>query len=82
MFTREGEMSNVYCDSLRGATIFMKLTSPVEKVAFEMVRERDLRGQILSVNLLPMTLVKIPNAVDFLLHEIKINGAGARANCG
>jgi FOG: EAL domain len=73
IFTPLGEMSDAYFAGLRGDEIYeVDLTS--KKVAFEMVRERDLRGQILSVNLLPMTLVKIPNAVDYLLHEIKING--------
>lgn len=73
IFTPQGEDSDAYFDSLRGDEIY-EVDLASKKVAFEMVRERDLRGQIVSVNLLPMTLVKIPNAVDFLLHEIKING--------
>lgn len=73
IFTPDGEISNTYFEGLSGDDIYeIDLTS--KKVAFEMVRERDLSGQILSVNLLPMTLVKIPHAVDYLLHEIKING--------
>lgn len=33
-----------------------------------------LEGQTLSLNLLPMTLVNVPDAVDFLLKEIAANG--------
>lgn len=73
IFTPQGEITDAYFASLRDDEIY-EVDLASKKVAFEMVRERDLRGQIVSVNLLPMTLVKIPNAVDYLLHEIKING--------
>ena len=33
-----------------------------------------LRGRTLSINLLPMTLVNVPNAVEFLLAEIEASG--------
>lgn len=33
-----------------------------------------LQDQTLSINLLPMTLVNVPNAVDFLLTAIDANG--------
>lgn len=45
-----------------------------KKVAFAMARKLNLREQTLTVNLLPMTLVNIPGAVNFLLQEIEING--------
>ncbi|WP_435948189.1 diguanylate phosphodiesterase [Dryocola sp. BD586] len=45
-----------------------------KKVAFAMAGALKLREQTLSVNLLPMTLVKVPGAVSFLLQEIKANG--------
>ena len=73
IFTPQGEMTDAYFTGLQGDEIY-EVDLASKKVAFEMVRERDLRGQIVSVNLLPMTLVKIPGAVDYLLHEIKING--------
>ena len=45
-----------------------------KKVAFAMAGALNLREQTLSVNLLPMTLVEVPNAVSFLLQEIEVNG--------
>ena len=45
-----------------------------KKVAFAMAGALGMGEQTLSVNLLPMTLVKIPGAVSFLLQEIKANG--------
>ncbi|MEO3988662.1 diguanylate phosphodiesterase [Pseudocitrobacter cyperus] len=73
IFTPQGEISDAYFDSLSGEEIYkVDLTS--KKVAFEMVKDRNLHGKIVCINLLPMTLVKIPNAVDYLLDEIKLNG--------
>jgi EAL domain-containing protein (putative c-di-GMP-specific phosphodiesterase class I) len=43
-------------------------------VAFAMASALGLGGQSISVNLLPMTLVIIPGAVDFLLSEIQLHG--------
>ncbi|GAL58138.1 blue light and temperature-regulated antirepressor YcgF [Pseudescherichia vulneris NBRC 102420] len=45
-----------------------------KKVAFAMAAELNIGERTLSVNLLPMTLVKVPGAVDFLLQEIEANG--------
>ncbi len=45
-----------------------------KKVAFAMARGLQIGEQSLTVNLLPMTLVKVPNAVQFLLQEIEANG--------
>jgi blue light- and temperature-responsive anti-repressor len=45
-----------------------------KKVAFAMAHALGLREKVLSVNLLPMTLVQIPGAVRFLLDEIEANG--------
>lgn len=45
-----------------------------KKVAFEMAVGLNLYEQTLSVNLLPMTLVKIPDAVDVLLQAIASSG--------
>ncbi|WP_318389415.1 diguanylate phosphodiesterase [Enterobacter sp.] len=45
-----------------------------KKAAFAVAKALDIGEQSLSVNLLPMTLVKIPGAVNFLLQEIETNG--------
>jgi len=45
-----------------------------KKHAFALARKLEIEGQSLSINLLPMTLVMVPNAVDFLLSEIKAQG--------
>ncbi|SFR06089.1 EAL domain, c-di-GMP-specific phosphodiesterase class I (or its enzymatically inactive variant) [Enterobacter sp. kpr-6] len=45
-----------------------------KKAAFAVAKALDIDEQSLSVNLLPMTLVKIPGAVNFLLQEIETNG--------
>ena len=43
-------------------------------VAFALAKKLDIQGQTLSVNLLPMSLVMVPNAVELLLNEIRQNG--------
>lgn len=45
-----------------------------KKIAFAMANALGLHEKVLSVNLLPMTLVQIPDAVHFLLNEIEANG--------
>lgn len=45
-----------------------------KKLAFIRAGELDLGTTTLSVNLLPMTLVEIPDAVTFLLDQIAANG--------
>ncbi|MCX8302361.1 diguanylate phosphodiesterase [Enterobacter pseudoroggenkampii] len=45
-----------------------------KQVALSMASALGLQDQTLSLNLLPMTLVNIPNAVDFLLTAIEANG--------
>nr|WP_314421744.1 diguanylate phosphodiesterase [uncultured Erwinia sp.] len=45
-----------------------------KQVAFRLAGELNVAAQTLSVNLLPMTLVRMPNAVDFLLAEIAASG--------
>lgn len=44
------------------------------KVAFAMAAALNIGKQSLSVNLLPMTLVEVPDAVNILVEEIKKNG--------
>ncbi|MGD8105817.1 diguanylate phosphodiesterase [Pantoea sp. FN0302] len=45
-----------------------------KKAAFALAKKLGIKGQTLSVNLLPMSLVMVPNAVNFLLSEIEANG--------
>ena len=45
-----------------------------KKVAFEMASALGISRQVLSINLLPMTLVECPNAVSYLLAAIRDNG--------
>ncbi|MFG6652957.1 diguanylate phosphodiesterase [Scandinavium sp. M-37] len=45
-----------------------------KKVAFAMAHALGLQDNVLSINLLPMTLVQIPGAVRYLLDEIEANG--------
>ncbi len=45
-----------------------------KKDAFAMAKSLGIQGLTLSVNLLPMSLVVVPNAVEFLLAEIYANG--------
>lgn len=45
-----------------------------KKVAFAMAARLAPQTQSLSINLLPMTLVEVPGAVEFLLREINANG--------
>lgn len=45
-----------------------------KKVAFATAAALNIGAQTLSINLLPMTLVKVPGAVDFLLRQIELNG--------
>ncbi|HID8741595.1 TPA: diguanylate phosphodiesterase [Enterobacter mori] len=45
-----------------------------KQVALSMASALGLHTQTLSLNLLPMTLVNVPNAVDFLLTVIEANG--------
>ncbi|MEZ6876702.1 diguanylate phosphodiesterase [Enterobacter sp. KBR-315C3_2022] len=45
-----------------------------KQVALSMASALGLGNQTISLNLLPMTLVNVPNAVDFLLTAIEANG--------
>ncbi|WP_158784437.1 diguanylate phosphodiesterase [Pantoea sp. BAV 3049] len=45
-----------------------------KKLAFAMAKALGIQGLTLSVNLLPMSLVMVPDSVDFLLREIEANG--------
>lgn len=71
--TPSGDAPRAYFESLSGDAIYeADLNS--KRVAFAMARALNLGEQMLSVNLLPMTLVKVPGAVSVLLQEIEANG--------
>ena len=71
--TPGGDSTATYFAGLSGKALYeADLNS--KKVAFAMASSLKLGEQSISVNLLPMTLVMIPDAVDFLLREIQING--------
>jgi EAL domain-containing protein (putative c-di-GMP-specific phosphodiesterase class I) len=71
--TPEGDSPQAWFDELKGGDIY-EADLRSKKVAFAMAAALELGEQTLSVNLLPMTLVKVPGAVNFLLEEIKANG--------
>lgn len=71
--TVDGSSPQSYFDGLQGNEIY-EADLQSKKVAFAMAGALNLREQTLSVNLLPMTLVEVPNAVSFLLQEIEVNG--------
>lgn len=71
--TRSGDSPQSYFENLSGdETYLADLDS--KKVAFALAASLGLRDQVLSVNLLPMTLVKVPDAVTVLLSAIAENG--------
>ena len=71
--TPSGESPAVYFDGLSREEMYSTdLLS--KRIAFAMAGRLRLRGRTLSINLLPMTLVNIPGAVEFLLAEIESNG--------
>lgn len=71
--TPEGDSPAAYFQNLtRDALYEADLKS--KQVALSMASALGLHTQTLSLNLLPMTLVNVPNAVDFLLTVIEANG--------
>ena len=71
--TPSGDSTATYFAGLSGKALYeADLNS--KKVAFAMASALKLGEQSVSVNLLPMTLVMIPDAVEFLLKEIQTNG--------
>ena len=71
--TPSGDSPGAYFASLPQEEVY---TSDLQskQVALSMASALGLQDQTLSLNLLPMTLVNIPNAVDFLLTAIEANG--------
>lgn len=71
--TPGGDHAQSWFDAQPGDEIY-EADLKSKSVAFAMARQLQLGEQSLSINLLPMTLVKVPNAVDYLLQEIEANG--------
>ncbi|MCA1921048.1 diguanylate phosphodiesterase [Buttiauxella noackiae] len=71
--TAGGESTETYFAGFTGKALY-EADLKSKKVAFAMASSLKLGEQSVSVNLLPMTLVVIPGAVDFLLREIQTNG--------
>ncbi len=71
--TPGGDSTATYFAGLNGKALY-EADLKSKKVAFAMASSLKLGEQSISVNLLPMTLVMIPDAVDFLLREIQTNG--------
>ena len=71
--TPDGGAPGVYFASLPRDDVYASDLQS-KQVALSMASALGLQDQTLSLNLLPMTLVNIPNAVDFLLTAIEANG--------
>ncbi|MDN2486541.1 diguanylate phosphodiesterase [Kosakonia sacchari] len=71
--TRVGGSPQDWFDDMAGDDIY---TADLQskRVAFAMAAALKLGVQTLSVNLLPMTLVKVPGAAEFIVQAIKENG--------
>lgn len=71
--TPSGDSPHSWFDTFKGDDVYAADLKS-KKVAFAMAAALNIGKQSLSVNLLPMTLVKIPDAVNFLMQEIHKNG--------
>ncbi|WP_213732352.1 diguanylate phosphodiesterase [Citrobacter europaeus] len=70
---KDGETPATYFDNLNPEELY---TADLQskKTAFAMASALGLNDKMLSVNLLPMTLVNKPDAVSFLINEIAAHG--------
>ncbi|MBJ9266416.1 diguanylate phosphodiesterase [Citrobacter freundii] len=70
---KDGETPATYFDNLNPEELY---TADLQskKIAFAMASALGLNDKMLSVNLLPMTLVNKPDAVSFLINEIAAHG--------
>jgi len=71
--TPDNQPAQAFFDGLEGDAVY-EADLRSKKVAFATAAALQIGTQALSVNLLPMTLVRVPGAVDFLLREIALNG--------
>jgi len=71
--TPTGDSPKAYFDTLSQAEIYWADLNS-KQVALSLACTLGLQTQVLSLNLLPMTLVNVPGAVDTLLTAIAANG--------
>lgn len=71
--TASGDSPAAFFDALSGNDIY-EADLKTKQAAFALASALDLHEQTISVNLLPMTLVNIPDAVPKLLQAIELNG--------
>ncbi|MBS3046468.1 diguanylate phosphodiesterase [Enterobacter mori] len=71
--TPEGDSPAAYFQTLPQDALY-EADLKSKQVALSMASALGLHTQTLSLNLLPMTLVNVPDAVDFLLTVIEANG--------
>lgn len=71
--TPSGDSAEAFFNGLEGDEVY-EADLRSKKAAFAIAGALNVDAQTLSINLLPMTLVKIPEAVNFLLKEIAFNG--------
>lgn len=71
--TPSGDSAEAFFNGLEGDEVY-EADLRSKKAAFAIAGALNVDAQTLSINLLPMTLVKIPKAVNFLLKEIALNG--------
>ncbi|HBQ0202191.1 TPA: diguanylate phosphodiesterase [Klebsiella pneumoniae] len=70
--TPDGQSPGAYFAGLTGDDIYLADLHS-KRLALSLAGKLGLRNKALSINLLPMTMVKAPNAVAFLLDEISRN---------
>ncbi|MEZ3498423.1 diguanylate phosphodiesterase [Pantoea sp. KPR_PJ] len=71
--TREGDTPAAYFAQFPGENIYAA-DIKAKSVAFALAKKLDIQDLTLSINLLPMSLVMVPNAVELLLEQIHANG--------
>ncbi|HDS9357854.1 TPA: diguanylate phosphodiesterase [Enterobacter cancerogenus] len=71
--TPDGGSPEAYFEALPREEVYERDLNS-KQVALSMASALGLGNQTISLNLLPMTLVNVPNAVDFLLTAIEANG--------
>lgn len=70
---KDGETPATYFDKFKPEDVY-NADLQSKKTAFAMASALGLNHKMLSVNLLPMTLVNRPDAVSFLINEIAAHG--------
>ncbi|MGK3141190.1 diguanylate phosphodiesterase [Pantoea sp. C2G6] len=69
----QGELPLDYFDRLPREQLYLTDLQS-KRIAFAQARQLGIEGMTLSINLLPMTLVEVPGAVQYLLDEIAAQG--------